>query len=162
MVAGLAALSAAALSTGGCPQFVTILWTDSEQKLALATVSNLPCSLHHRPVPQELPFYDKMQGLGLAAPAGSLFLWDSRTAHQNQGPKSTTDWRHVVYCCYQPRHVHPLLPEPGSWFAALMCFSHESRSHEPSRFGVAGTQGLKFVPLPYPAAEPWPRPKTLS
>jgi hypothetical protein len=53
--------------------------------------------------PEELPYWDAFPSLGLSAKAGDLFLWDSRAAHQNIGPAATTDWRHVVYVCYQPR-----------------------------------------------------------
>jgi hypothetical protein len=51
----------------------------------------------------ELPHWEHLASLGLSASAGDLFLWDSRTAHQNIGPAATTAWRHVVYACYQPR-----------------------------------------------------------
>ncbi|KAF6262035.1 hypothetical protein COO60DRAFT_687595 [Scenedesmus sp. NREL 46B-D3] len=51
----------------------------------------------------ELPYWQHLPSLGLAGAAGDLFLWDSRTAHQNIGPAATTAWRHVVYACYQPR-----------------------------------------------------------
>ncbi len=54
---------------------------------------------------QELPYWERLQSIGLKAKAGSLFLWDSRAAHQNAGPEATTDWRHVVYVCLQPRWV---------------------------------------------------------
>ena len=55
--------------------------------------------------PQELPYWDSFTSLGLSAKAGDLFLWDSRAAHQNIGPAMTTDWRHVVYVCYQARSL---------------------------------------------------------
>uniref|UniRef100_A0A383WPX7 Phytanoyl-CoA dioxygenase n=1 Tax=Tetradesmus obliquus TaxID=3088 RepID=A0A383WPX7_TETOB len=51
----------------------------------------------------ELPHWQQLPSLGLSGAAGDLFLWDSRTAHQNIGPAATTAWRHVVYACYQPR-----------------------------------------------------------
>ena len=55
--------------------------------------------------PPELPFWDAYESRPLSAPAGSLFLWDSRTAHQNVLPQTAEQWRHVCYCCYQPRWV---------------------------------------------------------
>ncbi|KAK9807834.1 hypothetical protein WJX72_010581 [[Myrmecia] bisecta] len=54
----------------------------------------------------ELPFWEHFQSLALSAGAGSLFLWDSRTVHQNcLSPKDSNQWRHVVYCCYQDRSL---------------------------------------------------------
>lgn len=35
---------------------------------------------------QERKFYQQFEALPLSAGAGSLFLWDSRTAHQNVMP----------------------------------------------------------------------------
>eukprot|EP00891_Asterochloris_glomerata_P009117 jgi/Astpho2/9117/Aster-x0373 len=53
----------------------------------------------------ERPFWQRFPNRALSAPKGSLFLWDSRTAHQNLLPAHTDTWRHVVYCCYQPRKL---------------------------------------------------------
>jgi hypothetical protein len=36
---------------------------------------------HYQLKPQELPFFDGFQSLGLRGRAGSVFLWDSRTIH---------------------------------------------------------------------------------
>ena len=36
---------------------------------------------HYQLKPQELPFFDSFQSLGLRGRAGSIFLWDSRTIH---------------------------------------------------------------------------------
>lgn len=55
--------------------------------------------------PEERKFYEQYAALPLTAKAGSRFLWDSRTAHQNVMPANTNKWRHVVYCCYQPRSL---------------------------------------------------------
>lgn len=55
--------------------------------------------------PEERKFYEQFAALPLSAKAGSLFLWDSRTAHQNVMPANTDKWRHVVYCCYQPKDM---------------------------------------------------------
>jgi hypothetical protein len=35
---------------------------------------------------QELPFFEKFDSMPLCGKAGSLFLWESRTAHQNLLP----------------------------------------------------------------------------
>lgn len=51
---------------------------------------------------QERPYFHKFDNRVLSAKAGSLFLWDSRLAHQNVLPENTDKWRHVVYVCYQP------------------------------------------------------------
>ncbi|BDA49852.1 hypothetical protein COCOBI_14-4720 [Coccomyxa sp. Obi] len=53
--------------------------------------------------PEEVPHWDCFETLPLAAKAGSVFLWDSRTVHANTIPQFSEDWRHVVYACYQPR-----------------------------------------------------------
>ena len=39
----------------------------------------------------------------VAGGVGSLFLWDSRTAHQNSFALAPGLWRWAVYVCYQPR-----------------------------------------------------------
>ncbi|KAK9792461.1 hypothetical protein WJX73_006649 [Symbiochloris irregularis] len=50
----------------------------------------------------EVPWFDQFETVTPSAPAGSLILWDSRTAHANVLPEKTDQWRHVVYTCYQP------------------------------------------------------------
>ena len=53
---------------------------------------NLPLTTNHfGPVcsqfeSAELPFWQQLPTLALSSPKGSLFLWDSRTAHQNLLP----------------------------------------------------------------------------
>lgn len=54
---------------------------------------------------EERDYFHKFENKVLSAPAGSLFLWDSRCAHQNLLPGNTDKWRHVVYTCYQPRSL---------------------------------------------------------
>ncbi len=54
---------------------------------------------------EELPYWEAFQSLALSGKAGSLFLWDSRTAHQNVLPKLSEAWRQVCYVCFQPRWV---------------------------------------------------------
>lgn len=45
------------------------------------------CVLHTTfAILQERKFYEKYEAMPLSAKAGSLFLWDSRTAHQNVMP----------------------------------------------------------------------------
>lgn len=52
----------------------------------------------------ERPWWEeRYEGMGLPGKAGSMFIWDSRTAHENVSPFPTSDWRHVLYVCYQPR-----------------------------------------------------------
>lgn len=53
----------------------------------------------------EREYFHKFETKALSAKAGSLFLWDSRLAHQNLLPGNTDTWRHVVYTCYQPRSL---------------------------------------------------------
>ena len=36
---------------------------------------------HYQLKPQELPFFDSYESMGLRGRAGSVFLWDSRTIH---------------------------------------------------------------------------------
>ena len=36
---------------------------------------------HYQLKPQELPFFDSYETMGLRGKAGSVFLWDSRTIH---------------------------------------------------------------------------------
>ena len=36
---------------------------------------------HYQFLPQHMAFWDKYDSIGLQGGAGSLFLWDSRTAH---------------------------------------------------------------------------------
>ncbi|KAL0049348.1 hypothetical protein WJX82_000098 [Trebouxia sp. C0006] len=54
---------------------------------------------------QERDYFQKFENRALSAKAGSLFLWDSRCAHQNLLPGNTDKWRHVVYTCYQPKNL---------------------------------------------------------
>ena len=45
---------------------------------------------------QERKFYEQFEALPLSAGAGSLFIWDSRTAHQNVMPG--TSYASVSQC----------------------------------------------------------------
>lgn len=85
---------------------------------------------HYKFTRAESSYWDSFESIGVAGPAGSLFLWDSRTVHavwlqgiflqirafqhfrgmcklvhlglQNVFPRRITDFRHAVYTCYQP------------------------------------------------------------
>ncbi len=52
---------------------------------------------HHRigvSVPQEAQWWERFETKRLTGyPAGSLFLWDSRTVHQNSLPRDDQLWR---------------------------------------------------------------------
>ncbi|KAK9828670.1 hypothetical protein WJX72_001442 [[Myrmecia] bisecta] len=66
----------------------------------------------------ELPFWEQFKSLALSGKAGSLFLWDSRTAHQNCLPDYRKDFRHVVYVCYQDRALaspHDMQLKQQAW-----------------------------------------------
>ena len=41
---------------------------------------------HYQLKPQELPFFDSYEAMGLRGQAGSVFLWDSRTIHAVSSP----------------------------------------------------------------------------
>jgi hypothetical protein len=52
-----------------------------ETECTLSQDEQARCKDHYKLKPEELPFFDPFQTLGLSGPAGSLFLWDSRTIH---------------------------------------------------------------------------------
>jgi hypothetical protein len=60
---------------------------------------------HYQFTAEQLPYWDQFDSIGLSGGPGSLFLWDSRTVHSNTAPPVLKQWRHVVYCCYQPRSM---------------------------------------------------------
>jgi len=49
--------------------------------LQMSKEEQLQCGDHYHFTPEELPFWDAYESVGLAGKAGSMFLWDSRAVH---------------------------------------------------------------------------------
>lgn len=49
--------------------------------LQMSEEEQLQYADHYKFTPEELPFWDSYESVGLAGKAGSMFLWDSRAVH---------------------------------------------------------------------------------
>lgn len=98
----------------------------------------------------------------ISCPAGSLVLWDSRTAHYGAPPlhgRTSPKFRAVVYVCYTPRsHTTPKnLERKKTYFNARRTTSHWPGKPKP--FSVyPRTYGTK----PLPPVVPPPNPPIIS
>jgi hypothetical protein len=96
--------------------------------------------------------------LRISCPAGSLVLWDSRTAHYGAPPiagRSTPEFRAVTYVCYMPRYGANL---KRLQLKRTHYMTKRTTSHWPGKSRAFSlkprTYGVKDLPLVVPAAEP--------
>lgn len=63
--------------------------------------------------PSELGYFDKYETVALEGGAGSLFLWDSRTAHMVRSPSPACPaflWPRMLYSCFLLQFLNACLP----------------------------------------------------